>query len=585
MKKTDVELTSSRWILLICALAILSWFSLTQARSLIDPDEGRYAEIPREMVAGGDWVTPRLMGLRYFEKPGLQYWLTALTYSALGISNFTARLWPVLAGLLGIGWIGFVAARLYDRRTGFYAALITASSVVYFVAAHMLTLDMSLSLFMMLGVGCFALAQSARANLRACRNWMLLGWLALAAAVLSKGLVGIVLPAGAVGLYMLWARDWQLWRYLHLLKGAALFLALTMPWFVWVSVLNDEFVEFFFIREHFDRYTSEIHGRQGPIYYFVPVLLLGIFPWLTCILRGCVDSVRHPRLPKGSKEFNATRFFQCFIVVVFVFYSISSSKLPLYIVPIVPFLAIIGAIRLANAGWSKTDGWLMIAVALVSVAAYGYRAEFVSTTVPLAMVEGLAIWVLIAAGVWLLAGIVALLAPVRTDFRVACIALLAIVALQLTLWSVQAIAPSRSAFTVAELIKRHPAVADAPLYLVGLASPSLAFYLQRVPLMVGYAGELSLGMELEPDKVLTSSAAMKAVWSEHESAVAVVANKHYPYYAEVFEPTTDVCRDSRRTIVFKSVVGFSAQGCGDFEHIKRTDLVDSDTNTPEELEQ
>src|SRR5690625_479905 len=192
-------------ILIALVFAVL-WFAALGYRDLNEPDEGRYAEIPREMVVSGDWVTPRLNGFKYFEKPPLQYWATAVSYDLFGQNNMSARLWPALLGFLTLLWVGFVGWRLFDRRVGFFAACMLASGLMWAVFGHINTLDMGVSAFLAFGIGALVLAQARRDNPAVCRNWMLLGWAMLAGAVLSKGLIGLVLPGGAVVLYSLWQR-------------------------------------------------------------------------------------------------------------------------------------------------------------------------------------------------------------------------------------------------------------------------------------------------------------------------------------------------------------------------------------------
>ena len=145
------------------------------------------------------------------------------------------------------------------------------------------------------------------------------GWAALALATLTKGLVAVVLPAATVVVYSLWQRDWGLWKNLHLFKGLLLFLLITAPWFVAVSIVNPEFAEFFFIHEHFERYTSEVHNREGPIYYFIPVLLLGVSPWIVTSLRSLV-SPGFGLLPDKPGQFDPQRFMWTFVVVTFCFF-------------------------------------------------------------------------------------------------------------------------------------------------------------------------------------------------------------------------------------------------------------------------
>src|SRR5258706_1733329 len=188
-----VRSSASRlWILL--AVFAAGWFCNLGYRHLIKPDEGRYAEIPREMVASGDWLTPRLNGYKYFEKPALQYWITAAAFTAFGPHEWAARLWPALTGFLGVLLVFLAGKRLFSPPAGLWGAAVAASSAIYASIGHLLTLDMALCVFMSASVFAFAVAQRDPAGEAERRRWMLLAWAAAALAVLSKGLVGIVLP-------------------------------------------------------------------------------------------------------------------------------------------------------------------------------------------------------------------------------------------------------------------------------------------------------------------------------------------------------------------------------------------------------
>src|SRR6266705_5268032 len=169
---------------------VLIWFCGIEQRRLMHPDEGRYAEIPREMVASGDWVTPRLNGIKYFEKPALQYWITAAAYETFGVRHWTARSWPALAGCLGVLFIGYVGLRIGGPTLGLYSASTLGGCVWWILNAHVLTLDAGLTFWMSIGIGGLIIAQRADATPREQRNWMLAAWAALALAVLSKGLNG-----------------------------------------------------------------------------------------------------------------------------------------------------------------------------------------------------------------------------------------------------------------------------------------------------------------------------------------------------------------------------------------------------------
>ena len=254
-------------------IAIIIWCGNLEYRKLVLSDEGRYSEIPRYMAHSGDWITPRLNGIKYFEKPPLQYWATAAAYDLFGEHHWTARLWPALTGFLGVLLLFHAGARLFGTEAGLYAALVLGSSLLYSIAAHINTLDMGLTFFLGLALIGLLLALDARADAGTHRLWMHVAWAGSALAVLSKGLIGIVLPAAVIVLYMLVKRDFAWWRKLHLASGGLLFLAVCAPWFIAVSIANPEFPWFFFVHEHLQRYTSTIHQRYQPWYYFVPILL------------------------------------------------------------------------------------------------------------------------------------------------------------------------------------------------------------------------------------------------------------------------------------------------------------------------
>src|SRR5882724_1660179 len=269
----------ARTAMLCWLAAALLWFAPLGCRDLVHPDEGRYAEIPREMLATGDWVTPRLDGLEYFEKPPLQYWATAVAYSAFGESNGTSRLWTALLGFLGILMTGFAARRLYDARTAWSAALVLTGSVYYAVMGHFNTLDMGVSFFMCGSLFGFLLAmQEQDGKLR--RIFMYLAWVSAALATLSKGLEAVVLPGSVFLLYVGITRDWARFKQLHIFAGLLIYIIIVAPWFMWVTLRNPGFAQFFFIHEHFERFLTTVHHRVAPWWFFIPILVLGLFAFL-----------------------------------------------------------------------------------------------------------------------------------------------------------------------------------------------------------------------------------------------------------------------------------------------------------------
>jgi 4-amino-4-deoxy-L-arabinose transferase-like glycosyltransferase len=231
-----------RWLYLALAgLVVLIWLATLGARPLFNPDEGRYAEIPREMLSGGDWIIPHLDGLAYIEKPPLQYWATAVSYRLLGQKVFSARLYTALCalGVIAVTWL--LARKLMDEAGAWRTAAVLASLSLFTVMGQLLTLDMSLTFFMTLSLAGFLLAQRER-----WRGWMLLAWLAAAFGVLTKGLIAAAIPAAVLLIYTLVTRETGAWRRLELKAGIPLFLAVTVPWHWLAASRLPDFLQFFF---------------------------------------------------------------------------------------------------------------------------------------------------------------------------------------------------------------------------------------------------------------------------------------------------------------------------------------------------
>ena len=240
-------------VILVAALALFVGADNIR-RPLAHPDEGRYSEIAREMAASGVWVTPRLNGIKYFEKPPLQYWAGAASFSVLGESEVAARLYTALCGLLTLLAVGFTARRLAGGDAALLAVGVLLSSPYFMGLAAVVTLDMGLTAWTTVAACAFLLAVAGPEEGR--RRWMLLAWAGMALAVLSKGLIGVVFPAAAIFLHCLANRDWRLLAKHEWLRGGALFLALAAPWFVLVSIANPEFARFLFVHEHFERFLA-----------------------------------------------------------------------------------------------------------------------------------------------------------------------------------------------------------------------------------------------------------------------------------------------------------------------------------------
>jgi len=328
--------------LLLLALVLGIPFLLNLGRlPLIDPDEGRYAEIPREMLEQGDLITPTLNYVKYFEKPPLLYWINAASLKLFGQTELAARLPSALCGLLTVLATYIIARRLFERRTALISALILGTSAGFVLQSRIILTDMLLTFCLTAALGAFICAVQREGRRGSALPWYLF-YLFCALAVLAKGLIGIVFPCGIVFLYLLLGRRWRLLAEMRLATGLLLFLAVTVPWFAAVSLRNPEFARFFFIHEHFERFTTAVHGRHQPFWFFVPVLLGTMLPW-SFFIPGALSRAWRDR---HHEEAQSGLYLLIWAIVIFLFFSKSNSKLIPYILPIFPPLAILIAHRI-----------------------------------------------------------------------------------------------------------------------------------------------------------------------------------------------------------------------------------------------
>lgn len=517
----------SKFLLFLIFLAIL-WFFGLAGRHLADPDEGRYAEIPLQMLVTGDWITPRLNGLKYFEKPPLQYWATAVAYTLFGVSEATSRLWASLTGFLAALATCHAGTRLFGLRVGLYAGLILLSTTLFFLSGMINTLDMGVSSFLTIALAGFLCAQRDEATSLQTRWGMYLAWASIALAVLSKGLIGVVLPGAVLVSYSLIQRDWRLWKRLHLTSGITILAVIAVPWFVLVAKANPEFLHFFFIREHVDRFTSSVHGRFHPWYYYVPVMVIGLFPWLFLLPISLRKAWFTQEVPQ---QFNSERFLVLWIAVIYLFFSISNSKLPFYLVPVLPPIALLMArtvLRLDNRQLARRFIANLLLGMIAMGAAYFYQFnQFLSAQSTTDANGQVFAWLL--TGTTLLASGWALgywhIVRKNIETAIVVIAFSSILGFQLVMRDVDNMAPDLSSYQIAQKIAAlHPSGA---IYSVGVYRQSLAFYLKRPVTVVAYQGELAFGLEQSPNQGIATLDAFKKVWRTTPGALAVMQEKTF----------------------------------------------------------
>ncbi|MEO5957723.1 MAG: phospholipid carrier-dependent glycosyltransferase [Opitutaceae bacterium] len=337
--------------LLGVAFGLLYFFALGRL-PLANPDEARYAQIPREMMAAGDWATPRLNGTRYFEKPPLVYWAVGAAQKFFGPREWAARLTPAIFALGGVLLTYGAARRLYGRGAGIGAAVVLGTSLLYLVLGRILLLDMALAVLMSATLFCFILG--VREPVGTKRRWFFYGLYASAAlATLTKGLIGFLVTGAVMFLWLLIFSQWKRLRPLYLPTGGLLFLALAAPWHLLAAQRNPEWAQFYFVREHWERFTTTEHERFEPWWYFAPVLLLGLFPW-TGFLFGAVREALAGGWARRRESAEAW-FFVTWAAFVFLFFSKSQSKLIPYILPVFPPLAVLIGVWLAQR-WREGAG-------------------------------------------------------------------------------------------------------------------------------------------------------------------------------------------------------------------------------------
>ncbi len=335
-QKSKINMILIDIIFLTLSLGSL-FFILLGVRPLWVPDEGRYAEIIREMLNSGNLVTPYLNGIKYFEKPPLFYWLGSIAVKLIGLNIWSIRSINALLGLLGClitYWTGY---RLYNRRLGLFAAFILGTSTLYFVMTEMISLDLTITFFLTFCLYSFLLAtQESNAGKRL--FYISLSAAAAGCAVLTKGLIGILFPGLIIGIWLSLSKQWRVLKQLYLPSSLLIFLIIVIPWHLLVQKQNPEFFYFYFIEQQFLRYTTLNIGHYQPVWYFIPILIIGFFPWVVFL-----PQMFYQNFVNRKNLTTVNLFFLTWIVFIFIFFSFSKSKLIPYILPIFPALAMLTA--------------------------------------------------------------------------------------------------------------------------------------------------------------------------------------------------------------------------------------------------
>jgi 4-amino-4-deoxy-L-arabinose transferase-like glycosyltransferase len=539
------------WVLLVLLAVFVSLDGLGD-RKLANPDEGRYSEISREMAATGDFVTPRLNGLKYFEKPPMQYWASAIAFKVLGESEFSARLYTALCGLGCILLMAYVGWCLYDAETGLIAALVLLAAPYFAAMNEIVTLDTGLTFWMTLAMSGFLLSQAAQDE-TARKRWLWLAWAATGGAVLSKGLIGLVFPAAAVFLYGVVTKNPRMWLRMEWLIGGVIFLAVTAPWFVLVSRANPEFLHFFFIHEHFERFLSEGHRRTEAWWFFFPILFVGFLPWMVALIPAIQRGWRETPLANG---FRPLAFILLYAAFILAFFSKSSSKLPAYILPFFPVLALVLA-RYIQTADTKRLAWFVMPIVPVGLigmyAAYVAPAKRARYDFSRQLYDDMSVWMIAAAAAIALGALLAA-ALFRYGKRWGGLLVLTVgtmIGIELIERGYERISPLQSGYAVAEAIAPKLS-AETRLYAVQTYDQSLPFYLKRTVTLVDYVDEFEMGQKREPQKAYRSIEAWLASWHAPGSAIALIPPRDIEKFRQLGLDFNVLHQDPRRAVIMKA---------------------------------
>lgn len=520
---------SSWWVDILFLTLILGtlFFILLGSRLLFVPDEGRYAEIAREMVVSRDYVTPYLNSIKYFEKPALFYWLESAAIHLGGLNLWSLRSVNALLGLLGCLLTYCTTRKLYDRTTGLFAALILGTSLLYFVMAHMISLDLPVTVFLSLTLYAFLLAtQESHAT---SRRWLMWGAaIAAACAVMTKGLIGMVFPGMIIVAWLTLTGGWSQLKKLYLLSSIFIFFLVAAPWHILVGQRNPEFYYFYFIRQHFLRYTMLKIGHYQPAWFFIPNLILGFFPWIIFLPLAVVKTF--PRSWKQCQKNKIELFFLLWAALIFIFFSFSKSKLIPYILPVFPPLAILVAHYLRQAILHKPK--LEIKVSYICLFIFSTLIACVLFIFPhqIAIPDPkTAAFYLDLAAIFLMIGmIVATYHAFKNHIEMAVISTIATTWFFLSFF--HAALPSMDTRTIAPLtiLLKPILTSEDEVTAYNQYYQDLPFYLERRVNILNWKNELRLGMEYQDtSEWMIKDPIFMQRWDSQKRMFAIMGKEEY----------------------------------------------------------
>jgi len=375
--------------LLVTLVASMIMFFNLGGVPLLDPDEPVYAQTAREMISYDDFLSPRIYGEFWYDKPPMYYWLVAGSFKVFGVGEFAARFPSALLAIACVFYIYFACSRLFSQQSGLVSALVLATSIEFFYLGKAAVTDMTLTLFLTIALLSF---------LEKRYYWFYIG---AALAVVTKGPIGIVFPVAIVFLYMIVTRNFSQLKKMKIIPGAGIFLVIALPWY-WLMFQQHgmPFVDTFIGFHNVTRFLSPEHQEGAVWYYFIPVLACGFFPWTAVLAQAVWSAVFVSR-----EESKKLMFLVIWAVFIFVFFSISKTKLPSYILPVFPPLAMIVGWYIPLVGdWRnrvRPIAWPLLLTIFSALLCVGLF--FASKSMPellVGVIVSICIFAMMAIGVW-----------------------------------------------------------------------------------------------------------------------------------------------------------------------------------------
>lgn len=495
-----MELIKSK-ITFFFIIPFVIYISLLTVMPLMEPDEARYSAIPSAMNYSGDYVTPHLKGTVYLEKPPLCYWATALFFKIFGENEFSARLFSALCAWGCILLVYAIGTFYHDAETGFYAAAVLTTSLFHFILGRMNLLDMPLTFFVSLAVWCgyryfFGGGEG--------KTRLYLFYLFCALAFLTKGLIGIVFPSAIIVLWLLLSKRWRDILNIFSPVGIIIFFAITGPWLILVQRANKDFLWFFFVQEHFLRYTTSEHGKSEPFYFYLPIIIAGTLPWCAFLFKAIKESGT-----KVASLFVSTErlFLLTWMGFILLFFSVSSSKLVPYIAPVfLPLAVFMGHIFRIHDNYATALDKRQVAGILHSLPVVLQSLLFIALLLVPSFLKERAIplhvwWPWVTFPILLQIVMVFLPDLIRKKWgrgyytTVYALSFLFMGSLLFPLS--QFLTPYKSAYPLIKTIEDH-VPADKELYQYGMSLYGIDFYSKRRTPIVEDIGELRPGVEKLP---------------------------------------------------------------------------------------